>query len=315
MLTLRKLSTVPPNMADYMNEIAQGLTELYGPRAADAYRLNAERQLQITLTHPSVLAFCVMKDNVTAGLCLAARRGDIGQVSFIHVLQRFARHGIEDALIERVVHKLREGRPAGIVSESIPFCHVDRDRTYESLGFTRWDRQVMTAPLDASPLDPPSPDGRVAREEDAADVGDVIADAYRDHPERLLHADVRTPEHALGFVRSAMHGGYGRVPTGFIRTLHRDDRAVGAIVGCEVAPGVGFILQVAVRPEYRGRHLGRQLIRELAQRFREAGYDRMALGVTLDNPALRLYQRLAFTPARRINAYTWWEDQTEASGT
>ncbi|MCC6154607.1 MAG: GNAT family N-acetyltransferase, partial [Candidatus Hydrogenedentes bacterium] len=52
---------------------------------------------------------------------------------------------------------------------------------------------------------------------------------------------------------------------------------------------------------------GTQLILELAHCFREAGLERIALGVTNDNPARRLYERLGFRKILPVNAYVWWK--------
>ncbi len=47
-------------------------------------------------------------------------------------------------------------------------------------------------------------------------------------------------------------------------------------------------------------------MREAADAFRRQGLDRTALGVTVDNPARRLYERLGFAPIKPIDAYAWW---------
>ena len=63
--------------------------------------------------------------------------------------------------------------------------------------------------------------------------------------------------------------------------------------------GYGFIdaltpeLSVAVRPEARGGGIGTQLLRLLLRRADES-YDRISLSVSVQNPAVRLYERLGF---------------------
>lgn len=63
--------------------------------------------------------------------------------------------------------------------------------------------------------------------------------------------------------------------------------------------GYGFIdaltpeLSVAVRPEARGGGIGTELLRWLLQRADES-YDRVSLSVSVQNPAVRLYERLGF---------------------
>ena len=63
--------------------------------------------------------------------------------------------------------------------------------------------------------------------------------------------------------------------------------------------GYGFIdaltpeLSVAVRPERRGIGIGTALLQRLLQRAAES-YDSVSLSVSVQNPAVRLYERLGF---------------------
>jgi ribosomal-protein-alanine N-acetyltransferase len=84
------------------------------------------------------------------------------------------------------------------------------------------------------------------------------------------------------------------------------DSCAGVVLGCEIAPDYGFILQVAVRRERQGMGIGGRLIRGLAAQFRAHGMTHIALGVTLENPAVRLYRRLGFDVVKPVNAYVWW---------
>ena len=63
--------------------------------------------------------------------------------------------------------------------------------------------------------------------------------------------------------------------------------------------GYGFIdvrtpeLSVAVRPEFRGRGVGTTLLRRVLRRA-DAAYESVSLSVSIQNPAVRLYQRFGF---------------------
>ncbi len=86
--------------------------------------------------------------------------------------------------------------------------------------------------------------------------------------------------------------------------LERGDRLVGAAVGHDYEPeNEGWIEQMAVRLEHRGRGLGRALLEETLHRFREAG--RASCGVSTDSRtgALGLYQRVGMSVVR---SYTRW---------
>jgi ribosomal protein S18 acetylase RimI-like enzyme len=241
-------------------------------------------------------------------LLVSARRDGMAHITFVHVLEPFTRQGLEGDLVRVAVADLRAGGVAGISAEPVALGHLELDEAFASLGFTRIERQLMAAPLQSKPLLAALlPESITADVRDYAQVAEIIVDAYRNDPGRELHAEVRTAIGAESFVRTAADGAYGPSRPGFIRLVRRMGKAVAAIVGCEAAPGVGFVLQVVVRPEARGQGLGTQLILELAQCFRDAGLDRMALGVTNDNPARRLYVRLGFRKILPVNAYVWWQ--------
>ncbi|WP_246016859.1 GNAT family N-acetyltransferase [Micromonospora pisi] len=61
-----------------------------------------------------------------------------------------------------------------------------------------------------------------------------------------------------------------------------------------VTAGQGWIVQVGVRPEARGRRLGAALVVAALRRMRSAGSTEALLDVNVDNPAGTLYRRLGF---------------------
>lgn len=62
-----------------------------------------------------------------------------------------------------------------------------------------------------------------------------------------------------------------------------------------IACGEGWIVQVGVRPDRRGRRLGAAPVAEAQRRMRAAGEAEALLDVNVDNPAGELYRRLGFT--------------------
>ncbi|MBO4209427.1 GNAT family N-acetyltransferase [Micromonospora echinofusca] len=79
-----------------------------------------------------------------------------------------------------------------------------------------------------------------------------------------------------------------------------DDR-VGAVTRdvAFVTCAQGWIVQLGVRPEQRGRGLGAALVTEALRRMRADGVREVLLDVNVDNPAGRLYRRLGFTVVGR----------------
>jgi mycothiol synthase len=66
-----------------------------------------------------------------------------------------------------------------------------------------------------------------------------------------------------------------------------------------VACGEGWIVQVGVRPDWRGRGLGAALVTEALARMRAAGATEALLDVNVNNPAGALYRRLGFASLGR----------------
>lgn len=84
-----------------------------------------------------------------------------------------------------------------------------------------------------------------------------------------------------------------------LHVLIRDEEAVGHIwvARYENAPGswIGWVYDVEVREEYRGRGYGRALMLEAEGMALDAGVDRLGLHVFAANtPALRLYESLGY---------------------
>ncbi len=320
MQRVEPLSRAPGNLGEFIDEIGEGLSELYGPDAATHYQLVAPQAIRASLTHPSVTAVGAARTAAALanreetrtcdGLAVAVNRSKVAQVTLIHVLRGALERGSGPALIRGLVEQLRSKDVEGIICEAIPMAPLDLDGPFLSLGFRRIPRLLMIADLRAEGIARPTlKESRPLVREEVEALADVIVEAYRDHPGRDLHVEVRSHEGAVAFLESAMVGAFGTTRAAFTRVVQRDGRIVAGLVGSEIAPGVGFVLQVVVEPPYQNRGLGAVLLREVAQCFCEAGFRQIALGVTVGNPARRLYERLGFRQQRAVNAYVWWRSQ------
>lgn len=307
MSSLRRIARLPDNFDEFVDEVAQGLGGLYGPAAEARYRESAAKDVRAALRHPATDAVAFLHGDRVVGMLMAVLRDRVCEISFTHVLKGHAGRGVEKRMIAESVNTFRAGGADGILSECITFCPLEEEEVYAELGFAKVDRAIMGAELGGLAFHSDEPAAsRPLGLRDGPEAAEIIVEAYEGHPGRSLHNEVRTPSAALAFINSVTSGGYGEVRDAYVRVLHCKGDPAGVIVGCEVAPDVGFVLQVAVRPACQGRGLGSRLVRELAGVFAEAGLDRMALGVTWDNPARRLYERLGFASWRRLNAYVWW---------
>lgn len=304
------LNALPANADEFIVEIASALGNVYGPKAAEQYERVGERMLRRAIEHPLVDAFahCAW-DRRASGLVLGVRRKDIAQISMIHVLQRSTGQEIERELLQRAVDAYRLEGTRAILSESLILCDIDADAIHDSLGFVQTPRFLMASPLDSETLTVEEPVmSQPATEDDEAKIGALIADGYRGHGGRTIHYEVQDRSTATDFVHMAREGSYGPANRRYCRLLQVEGQPCGAIVGCEVAPDTGFVLQVVIAPFLRGQGLGSRLVRELAAEFRASGLERVALGVTAQNPARRIYQRLGFEDILSLNAYSWWRE-------
>ena len=62
------------------------------------------------------------------------------------------------------------------------------------------------------------------------------------------------------------------------------------------------IMDVAILPEHRGRGLGTRLLRDLLAEG-ASSRKRVSIHVEMNNPALRLYERLGFAPVAETGVY------------
>lgn len=117
---------------------------------------------------------------------------------------------------------------------------------------------------------------------------DVVA-----RPEIAKYVESWGREGDLGFVAVDL-GSAEPVGAVWLRLLVGDARGYGHV--SDETPELG----IAVRPEYRGRGIGAALLKRLLEAA-SAEYESVSLSVSLDNPALRLYERMGF---ERVGADT-----------
>ena len=82
-----------------------------------------------------------------------------------------------------------------------------------------------------------------------------------------------------------------------------DDSEAAGFILARRAPGEEELLLVAVRPEMRGRGIGRALIERFFRNAREGGAERVFLEMRDNNPAANLYLACGFEPIGRRRAY------------
>jgi ribosomal protein S18 acetylase RimI-like enzyme len=92
----------------------------------------------------------------------------------------------------------------------------------------------------------------------------------------------------------------------------RGAQVVGSIAIVDAEPGIGQLRWFLLRPEVRGRGLGRRLLDEAIAYGRERGFSGLFLWSFSDlAAALRLYRRAGFTTTLTKRSTLWGGERTE----
>lgn len=127
---------------------------------------------------------------------------------------------------------------------------------------------------------------------------------YRTLDSRLYWQFFSSPSGCEVMWREAIAGKFGRFDAERTLLLQRAGHLCGDVMASIRGPSEAFIGNLAVAPEHRGG-TGSALLLECLWRYREAGFERVSLAVTLDNlPAFRLYSRLGFVVNGRFPLIT-----------
>jgi len=300
---VRILESLPRNFGAFVSEVSAAMRDIFGEEAGCYYCDVMEQGFLANLAHPDVEVLGIMDGAHLAAYALSVRREDYGEIPFVHVLRRFEGQGLEIALIREAARRLRDAGARRILCEVVPACRMELDAALLPIGFDRIARQLMRAPLDAPALCRTPGSTAAGEAECLGDMAACLADAYVGHPERDLHNEALDAARAEAYLRRVEAGEYGCSHPGYLRAAYVNGLCAGMAAACETPPGWGFVLHVAVARAFQGRGIGQALLVELARVFRANGLKHMGLGVSLDNPARRLYERLGFRPLCAISTY------------
>lgn len=171
-----------------------------------------------------------------------------------------------------------------------------------ALGYTERSRNMIKT----LPSDPPAlPDGLTARPMTPEEFARWEDGAVAAYAESLTTRGI--PAEAALRAARASHAGH--LPDGLdtegahLHILIHEGGAVGHVWAArfEMHPGllVGYVFDVEVREEFRGRGHGRTLMLQAERIALGAGHERLGLHVvTANTPAVRLYESLGYEPTQ-----------------
>ncbi|MCX4849174.1 GNAT family N-acetyltransferase [Streptomyces sp. NBC_00893] len=171
-----------------------------------------------------------------------------------------------------------------------------------TLGYAERSRNMVKQ---LEPAPPALPDGVSARpmteEEFARWERDAITEYAQTWIERGVPADQAMRKAETSHAQNLPHG--LATEGTHLHVLMHEGEAVGLVwvARYEMHPGmlVGYVFDVEVRAEFRGRGFGRALMLQAERIAIGAGDDRMGLHVLASNtPALRLYESLGYRTTR-----------------
>jgi mycothiol synthase len=206
--------------------------------------------------------------------------------------------GLADELLERIVARARTRGDAAVtlsvLSVESPLAGLAGRHPFELLHETL----LMWRPLGGPVEQPPLPDGitiRTFRPDDGEAVHRLLDEAY----------GAWDPEYA-----PMTHADWVSWMTGdpeFDSDVWWLAERDGALAGCALHWTSGWLKDLVVREDERGRGVGAALVATGLAEFARRGMRRVGLKVDAGNPtgAIRLYERLGFVTERREAVWAW----------
>jgi mycothiol synthase len=202
------------------------------------------------------------------------------------------RHGVGSALLRACEAKAKDERLGliGVKSEpaAAPFAAANGYRKI-------WEVWLMGIDLPDSPASAEWPDGisvRTFRPEDAGPLKALLDLAYREEPNH-------TPL-PLEDWKTFMLGDPSFDPEAWFLALDGEQ-----IVGAALNWKEGYVKDLVVHPDWRGRGLGRSLMLQTFAEFARRGAERVTLKTDSINPtgAWRLYERVGMKTERTYEVF------------
>lgn len=307
---VQRITRWPRDFPPLADGVTQGLLPFYGVAGCEMYRQQAPGIFGAYLGQPELRWWAAMAGERMAAVVLTRLHHGRGELTLAHrCLPKVAREA-EEGLVLHAVNDLRSRGAACVLAEFMPTSSFAGLKGLEGAGFQHFARAFMECPIAEEPMAAGAAI-RSLRPGDTDAAGSCIAAAYRATPERLLHRETHSPEQAAGLVQRVLLGEFGTAAAGMNVGIWQGHQCVAVALGCVLAPGIGFTIQVATAPAAQGRRYAPQMLMAQQRAFHEAGCTRATLAVTTSNTrAKELYERLGYRIAKDFDAYVWYREGT-----
>jgi ribosomal protein S18 acetylase RimI-like enzyme len=274
---------------------------------------NAAELIKRFVEARSLAGFVAMENGQAVGYSFYVLEDQKGLIGGLYVMPRYLQLGISRRLLDELLFSLRAiPHLQRIEAQLMPFGS-SMDEALAAHGFRLYMRQFMSLGL---------PAGVAPKEESASSLllerwsdrfmepcAHLIHLAYTDHVDSQINDQYQSAAGALRFLKNIiLLPGCGQFLPGASFLAHAPGGydPVGAVLSSEVAPHVGHVTQLCVRPGFQGQGFGRSLTLAAIQALREMKFSELTLTVTSANaPAVRLYEKLGFRSVKMFSAGVW----------
>lgn len=265
--------------------------------------------------------FALVEDGEAAGYAYYVLEEHKGLIGDLFVREAFSSVENEDRLLESVLGALTAVPQVSRIESQLMMTHA---AGWHAMPMSRclraFERNFMMLEMDQAALGPVrwknSPARLASRihldrwsEHYQEPAAQLIAAAYQGHVDSLINDQYRSVAGARRFLFNIVqYPGCGTFfqPASVAAFERLTGRLCGVCLASLVMPYCGHITQICVAPWVRGAGVGYALLRESLAALRAAGCRKTSLTVTATNQeAIKLYEQVGFTTARRFFAYVW----------
>jgi len=224
-------------------------------------------------------------------------------------------HEIEQTLLKHLFETLMNSPHVERIESQLLLHHSgEHSGSFTQAGFQVFRRLFMVQQLEnlwTQPrVDLPRElELRTWRDEDLTPAGQLICEAYRDHPDSIINDQYRSVHGSQRFLHNIVrYSGCGAFsPQVSHVVVNRQSREMAALVlGSRVSPQSGHITQLCVHPRYRRSGLARMLLALAGFHFMRHGATEISLTVTESNTsAIDLYLSEGYSCAHTFDAAVW----------